>query len=474
MRSQPVHWYEGMFLRPQHFQASDRYWHQAVATAVQWQSAYPYGVRAFRLQREALGANFFQLNGCQAVLRDGTMIDLDGQDLRISLKDAWQKQAEITVLLAVSKLVLGRPNTGAAGAAATRLTVGAIPVTDENTGGSESEIEFRRLDVRLMLSSDNTEGYETLPIARIKRAGGDESTPEIDDEYFPPLLACDAWEELAQGIVRGIFDLVGQKVDVLAQRATSRGLSFHSQEPGELDDLWMLAQLNQALASLHSMTFAIGLHPYYVYHELCRIVGVLSIFDSTRRLDPLLPAYDHDDLGKVFWWLKRKISELIGTAKKLEYEQRYFVGVERGMQVSLDPKWLHANWSWFVGVHGENVPTDICRELLRPGVLDWKMGSNQQVELLFKHRMPDVKADDELRTPPRALPSQRGWIYFEVRREGPAWKDVLATQTLAMRFNTNVIANLDKLAGQRKLEVIHNEKRAILEFSLFAVPTVNP
>ncbi|MEZ6077231.1 MAG: type VI secretion system baseplate subunit TssK [Pirellulaceae bacterium] len=232
--------------------------------------------------------------------------------------------------------------------------------------------------------------------------------------------------------------------------------------------------LNQVLATLHSITFATGLHPYWVYLELCRIVGALSIFDSTRRLDPQLPAYDHDDLGKVFWWLKRRISELIGTAKKLEYEQRFFVGVERGMQVSLDPKWLHTNWSWFVGVHAENVPTDICRELLRPGVLDWKMGSNQQVELLFKHRMPDVKADDELRTPPRALPSQRGWIYFEVRREGPAWKDVLATQTLAMRFNTSVIANLDKLSGQRKLEVIHNEKRAILEFALFAVPTVNP
>src|SRR5690606_29275460 len=118
--------------------------------------------------------------------------------------------------------------------------------------------------------------------------------------------------------------------------------------------------------------------------------------------------------------------------------------------------------------------TEICRELLRPGVLDWKMGSNQQVELLFKHRMPDVKADEELKVPPRALPSLRGWIYFEVRREGPAWKDVLATQSLAMRFNTNVIANLDRLSGQRKLEVIYRQKRAILEFALFAVPTSNP
>lgn len=473
MRSQPVHWYEGMFLKPQHFQAADRYWHESLATAIHWQTVYGYGLRSFQLQREALGANFFQINGCQAVLRDGTLVDLTGRDLRINLKDAFQKHTEVTILLAVSKLVLGRANTGLAGEPATRVTVNPLSISDENTGSGECEIDFRQLAVRLLLSTDNTEGYETLPIARVRRATGDEAVPAIDEEYFPPLLATDAWEDLAQGVVRAIYDVVGQKVDVLAQRATSRGLAFHSQEPGELDDLWMLSQLNQVLATLHSLTFTVGLHPYWVYLELSRIVGSLSIFDGTRRLDPQLPAYDHDDLAKVFGWLKRKIGELIGSAKKLEYEQRFFVGVERGMQVTLDPKWLHASWNWFVGVHGENVPADLCRELLRPGVLDWKMGSNQQVDLLFKHRMPDVKADDEVRTPPRALPSQRGWIYFEVRREGPAWKDVLATQSLAMRFNTSVIANYDRLVGQRKLEVLYHDKRAILEFALFAVPTNN-
>ncbi|QDV25561.1 type VI secretion system baseplate subunit TssK [Aureliella helgolandensis] len=473
MRTQSVHWYEGMFLRPQHFQASDRYWHGHVGTAIQWQSSYPYGVRNIRIQREALGANYFQLNGCQAVLRDGTLVDLDGEELRISLKEAFEKQTSVTVLLAVSRMVLGRANTGSPTERSTRLLVDAIPVSDENTGGNESEIEFRRLHVRLMLSTENTEGYETLPVARIKRTGEDESNPEIDVDYFPPLLATDGWEELHHGVVRAVYDLVGQKIDVLAERATNRGLAFNSQEPGELDDLWMLSQLNQAQATLHSLTYATGLHPYLVYLELTRVVGSLSIFEPTRRLDRQMPAYDHDDLGSVFWWLKRKISELMGTAQKLEFEQRFFVGIERGMQVTLDPKWLHSNWNWYVGVHAENVPIELGRELVRPGVLDWKMGSNQQVELLFKHRMPDVKADSELTTPPRALPSQRGWIYFEVRREGPAWKDVLATQTLAMRFNTNVIANLEELAGQRKLEVIHRDKRAVLEFALFAVPTSN-
>lgn len=54
MRHLPVHWYEGMFLRPQHFQAADRYWHELNDTALQWQQAYGYGLRHFQLDVDAL------------------------------------------------------------------------------------------------------------------------------------------------------------------------------------------------------------------------------------------------------------------------------------------------------------------------------------------------------------------------------------------------------------------------------------
>ena len=62
-------------------------------------------------------------------------------------------------------------------------------------------------------------------------------------------------------------------------------------------------------------------------------------------------------------------------------------------------------------------------------------------------------------------------IYYEVKRENAAWKDVLASQTLALRYRTELIGNLDSLQGQRKLEVLLADRRAILEFALFAVPT---
>ncbi len=470
MRYPKVHWFEGMFLRPQHFQAADRYGAEQLGAAMRWQNAYAYGIQSIDIQSDAIAAYSFQLNRLCLVTPLGDLIEIDSSPLRISLKEALTNSSSVTVLLAIPKYETTRPNLVSAGTPLGRYAVAPLPIPDENSGVGDTEVHFKREQVRLLLSTDATDGYVTLPIARIKRGAGDEASPALDEDYIPPLLSFSCWHELSQKIIRVLYDMFTQKMEVLAERAVNRGQTLASNSPGDLEDLMMLSQVNHGTALLHALTFSKGVHPYVAYVELCRLVGMLSIFSGARRVPLDIPAYDHDDLGRIFRWLFRILSELLGSAKKLEYEQRFFVGTERGMQVTIDPKWLHSSWKWYVGVHGENIPADTTRELLRPGALDWKMGSEKQVDLLFRFSMPDVKPADDLRIVPRALPSQQGWIYYEIRREGPAWADVLATQTLAMRFSTTIIMNMENLPNQKRLEVNYQNKRAMLEFALFAVP----
>jgi type VI secretion system protein ImpJ len=145
------------------------------------------------------------------------------------------------------------------------------------------------------------------------------------------------------------------------------------------------------------------------------------------------------------------------------------------MQVAIDPKWLHAGWSWYVGVNSDRLSDRECRDLLKPGKLDWKIGSSQQVDLIFKRGLPGVLLA-ELPEAPRALPARQGWIFYEVKRdkENPAWKDVLATQTLAMRLTERLIINFENLQGQRSIEVATDGRRNALQFALFAVPSERP
>jgi type VI secretion system protein ImpJ len=489
MRNLPVHWSEGMFLRPHHFQAADRYWNEVLTISEHWDHEYNYGLRQIDFSVDAIKNFQFQLNSCQARMKDGTLISLEqGQsgvdrlDLKgameelaggrraLDLKEGFASTPVLRVYLAAPKLKLGAVNVARDGQASTqRYQAQVLPLQDESSGGNDQDIEFRSLSVRLLLSTQDLAGYEVLPIADIQRASEQDATPRLSLNYIPPLLAVDAWPPLALDIVRAIYDRVGHTIERLSEQVVSHGISLVSQEPGDLDRLMMLSQLNEAYAVLGVMAFASGVHPLVAYTELCRLVGKLSIFGPTRRV-PEVPRYDHDDLARIFYWVKQQIELLLAQIPEWEYDQVFFEGTRTGMQARLQPKWLNADWKWYVGVTHENVSEKECTALLSS--IDWKLGSANRVEALFKYRAEGLKLVP-LGRPPRPLPMYGNWLYFEVTQQGDAWKDVRLEQTLAMRFKDEIVLNRDTLEGQRSLVLNDKEKgrKATLQFALFAVPT---
>ena len=203
--------------------------------------------------------------------------------------------------------------------------------------------------------------------------------------------------------------------------------------------------------------------------ELCEVVGKLSIFSEARRVVELLP-YDHDDLYRIFSDIRLKIEGLLNSVANYEYEQRFFVGVGMGMQVSLEPKWFNSNWQWYIGVKQTELSEQECRDLLSAGQLDWKLGSARQVEFLFKQRASGLQIVHVNRAI-SALPHRHEWLYYEVpRQESPAWKDVQATQTLAMRLKDSLILNSERLQGEQTLIVSAFGRKVPLQIALFAIP----
>ena len=270
-------------------------------------------------------------------------------------------------------------------------------------------------------------------------------------------------------IVRAIYDVIGQKLEVLSQQLLGRGIGLDSQEPGDADRIEMLSQLNAAYGLLSVLAFTPGLHPLTVYAELCRIAGQLAIFSPERRAAGF-PPYDHEDLAGIFKQIQLRIELCLNSVRDYEYQQRYFVGVGLGMQVTLEPRWFNSDWQWYVGVRKGDLTAQEIRELLSPGQLDWKLGSSRQVEMLFQHRAPGLQLTPVERTV-RALPARQDWIYYEVpRTDTPAWRDVQQTQTLALRLKDSLIVNYDRLQGETQLVVSTRGKRVPLQFALFAVP----
>ena len=475
-----------MFLQPHHFQASDRHWGEVLQTSDQFDHHYNYGIRSVRLSEEAISNNQMQLDACQARFKDGTVLSIEiGQepdrvDLKqafdkpgapetIDLKQAFETEKSVRVYLAIPKLKMGSVNVAQGNEVGShRFCEEVLSFQDESRGGNDQDIPFRVPSVKLLLSTQDLAGYELLPIAQIERSGEGEASPRIDPNYFPPLLAIDAWSPLSRDIVRAIYDIVGQKLEVLGEQVLNRGITLDTQEPGDLDRVMMLSQLNSGYSTLGVLAFAQGVHPFQAYTELCRLLGMLSIFGPTRRAVDV-PPYDHDDLARIFQWVKQEIELRLNAVREFQYEQRFFIGSGLGMQVSLEAKWFNADWNWFVGVSCDELSSKECRELLSAGHLDWKLGSSRQVEILFRHGAEGLRLLP-LEQAPRALPTSKNCVFYEVSRGNAAWKDVQETQTLAMRLKDSLILNRDSLQGERTLQVMYTQKKANLQFALFAVP----
>jgi type VI secretion system protein ImpJ len=459
-----------MFLRPHHFQAAERYGAGQRHRGARWDLHYNWGLRSLELDQTALANHRLVIHSLEARLRDGTLLALpeDAAVPALDLKGPLERERSLKVFLSVPSLRVGRANVSEDGRGeAGRYLLDTQEVEDENTGLHPQPVAVRRLNVRLLLSSEGEQaGYETLPIAWVEKSADADALPRLDAAYIPPLLACDAWPPLQMGILRALYDRIGTKIDLLAGQVLSRGISMESHAGEDVRIVGQLRALNEAYTVLGVLAFADGVHPRDAYLELCRLVGQLSIFGEARR-PPELPRYDHDDLGRCFHAVKKYLDALLGVVVEPDWMQRPFRGAALRMQVPLEPAWLEPAWQMFVGVHSP-LPAEQCISLLTtPGQLDMKIGSSDRVDQIYEYGQAGLKFAH--RPQPRSLPVVAGLIYFQVDRDSQVaeWQHVQKSLTLAVRLNEQRI--LGSIQDQQTLTIRHAGQTATLQFTLYVV-----
>lgn len=463
MAKRPVHWFEGMFLKPHHFQAAERYVRDRLLESEDWLHPHDWGLRSAKFDEDAIANHSLRLISCQARFKDGTTLTVD-QEATIApleLKPILGQQAETMVYLAIPSWQSNRPNASRGQSdQATRFLVTPLECTDENTGGDEEEIEFRHIQARLLAESQLTPGFEVLPLARIARSTTSQAAPRIDRSYVPPILGLDAWGSL-QDDVLALFRQVEAWIDQESSQIRGSKIAFDSQVLGNAERILRLSVLNTASAVFQSVLFTRGLHPLLMYQELCRLLGQLSIFGESRR--PIkIPGYDHDNIGPIYATVITEVRRLLGELGQVPFEKRYFNLDGRRFQVHLEPDWTLDTTKLYIGVETTELSDAECDELMR--ISDWKLGSGEQVETIFRNAEEGLKITP-LNRIPTALPS--GVVYFEIIRTPAYWRDVVRTRTLGLRFK------LDRgkfLSSQMLALTSPTTQRTVnLQFAVFVV-----
>lgn len=481
MSTPPVYWHQGMFLRPHHFQAADRYWADQLRASGKFDVHHNWGLRVADIDVGALKNFRFEIDRLEARLRDGTIVRsvrgtdtaLPGLDLKPPLTGL-EPGATFDVLLAVPQLQVGRANTGQpTDGAGVRYIVEPArePTPDENTGQYPSLVEVRRVNARLVTNDQNTTGLETIPIARIERSSQTSAPPQIHLPYIPPLLACDGWPPLMSAVIREVYDRIGGLVKQLGKQVKDQNIRFDSNAPESRKIFERLRALNEGYAAFGVVARASGVHPFTGYLELCRLAGKLAVFGKSAALpDDDLPAYDHDDLGHCFFAVKRYLDDLLTQDFNQGYDEGPFVGDGLRMKVKIEPAWMAPACQMLVGVES-TLGADQCARLLT-GRLNMKIGALERVDEIFRVGQKGLDFIHDVKVPPMlptSAASGANLTYFRINRDASKdeWLHVSKSFNLAIRMNKDLL--LGSIDGQRDVTIQADGKTLKLRFTLYVV-----
>lgn len=422
-----VLWSEGMFLRVQHFQQSDRYVEKLVRTRTEALHAHGWGLVQADLNQELLATGKVALTSARGVLRDGTPFSLPDDADPPEPLDPSETTRNATVYLALPVRQPGRPDFPGprAEGTMTRFAAAEYAAPDSTAGsGAEAAVAVGRLGLRLMLEGEDRSGYTCLGLARIAEVRADRRIL-LDDGYIPPCLSCGTAAALNR-FIDELHGLLRQRGEALALRAGQPGAGTMAQ----ITDLLMLQICNRYRPLLAHHAEGGLLHPESLYGLLLQLAGELATFTRRERKPPDFGSYRHDDLqasfAPVILELRQALSAVLEqTAIAIPLQERRY-----GIRVGLIADRSLIDTARFILAVRAEMPAEQLRRNFPAQV---KIGPVEQIRDLVMSALPGVAAAP-VQAVPREIPLTAGNIYFQLDQSGALWSQLRVSGGIAIHL----------------------------------------
>ncbi|HYR10449.1 MAG TPA: type VI secretion system baseplate subunit TssK [Longimicrobium sp.] len=290
----PVAWYEGMLLAPQHFQQAALHGESLLGYHLAALSPWHWGVRRLVLDCPALRGGTLRVTELDAVMPDGLVVRRRDGDPVLETALAPQSVAAARGVLTVHLAVRPRSSAPeATGALARQECYAGEPVPDALTGEATAEVLRLRPRLSLIVSRERPRGFVSFPLARVRQAGG--AWALTDD--LPPLLALGTAQSLRDRCAALLCAVRGRAATLARGLRADRAMGRWGQTgPAHA----ALAALSAALPRLEALVHAPSVHPYPVYLALCDLAGHLAPAAGSGHVPPPFRGYDHDDPRRSF------------------------------------------------------------------------------------------------------------------------------------------------------------------------------
>jgi type VI secretion system protein ImpJ len=407
-----VIWFEGLFLRPHHFQQHDRYLEDYVEGRTRSLHNHSWGFTELTLDKDQLSIGKVAIASAQGVFPDGTPFSIPDDDRPPPPLDLVSSVRECRVHLALpARRLAEREFEGSDQGEGLARYVAREFETPDVSGDLQSMAQMRvgTLRTRLLLDTEQREEYACLGIAHVIEVKADRSVL-LDKSYVPPVLDSQVSPVLG-GYANEVAGLLHHRGEALAGRVTASSRGGAS----EIAEYLFLLAVNRYEPLIAHLASLAGLHPEELYRAFVGIAGELKTFQNERP--PQFPAYRHDDLRATFEPVVAALREALGVIieqravpiplKEPKFGIRAAPIADRGLLTG----------AIFVLAVRADVPTE---ELRRHFPAQTHIGSVEKIRELVISQLPGVGLRP-LPVAPRQIPFHADFVYFELDRSSEHW-----------------------------------------------------
>jgi type VI secretion system protein ImpJ len=437
-----VVWAEGMYLGPHHFQAQNRYLEDSIHFTAESLFFGNYGFSGLLADSDALRNGTLSLLHARGLTPDGVPFQMPEADPLPEPREIQELfPPTSTSLLAYLAIPERRENdrncilpadsdTPDAAASATTAKNGTRyralerKMIDEVSGRDEKPVFIGQKNFKLLLETEDTVGYELLPLARILRDGAGNYV--FDSNFIPPLLDVSASETLLM-IVRRLSEMMEEKSRMLSGELQSGSRFQQSISGREIATFWFLHAIHTAIPAFRHIFRARRGHPDLLYQEMARLAGALCTF-GTDTHPRQLPLYDHQSPETAFHGLDEHIRrhlEYVVPSNVLHLKLRQTKPYFWAADVTDDRCFGRSRWVF--GIHAKVGEADLIR---RTDQLV-KVCSEKFVPELVRRALPGLPMK-HMSVPPAAVRQKVEAQYFSLTKTGPCWDHLAQTKVVGV------------------------------------------
>ncbi len=286
-----IQWYEGMLLKPQHFQRTEYKLQSLLNSFCSFFSPFCYGVNLLKVDTAAITSSIVRVLKVSGVFQDGLMFDFDCEhdgNLSIDLKQILEQTSEpVTVFLAIAKHKDGISSLS--GEWQRFLSEIQTNVCDENEDNKNVDLNVLKPKLRLMLQNEIDARFVSFPLIVVQKS---ESDGLSISEYIPPTLSLGEHSKLLE-LIRDLIAKLKNKISFFSDRQGNSSFLLGEEIKQNLKTLI------QATLELEAVAKIPGLPPLAYYNALLRSASLAASMNVAQSV-PSLPEYKHDDLFSVF------------------------------------------------------------------------------------------------------------------------------------------------------------------------------